>query len=136
MSKRAKFSVVALAAVAGWTLLAATWFFGDRAALAGAALLNTDLAGIEGYDLRVWRNAFPSGTTTDFHHHPGHEVVYVLDGRMTVRIEAEELSLEAGDLVYVPAGTAMQVSNKSSAGGEILIFMLAKKDAPLKQSHQ
>jgi quercetin dioxygenase-like cupin family protein len=126
---------MALLAAAGWALLGATWFFGDRPALAGGALLKTDLAGIEDYDLRVWRNAFPAGSATDFHHHAGHEVVYVLDGRMTVRIEEREVPLETGELVYVPAGTAMQLSNRSDAGGEILIFMLAKKGEPLKQSH-
>jgi hypothetical protein len=78
MRKRAKVPVVALLAVAGWALLGATWLAGERPAMAGGALLKTDLAGIEGYDLRVWRNAFPAGSATDFHHHAGHEVVYVL----------------------------------------------------------
>jgi hypothetical protein len=29
----------------------------------------------------------------------------------------------------------MQVMNRGAGGGEILVFMLAKKGAPLKQSH-
>ena len=45
-------------------------------------LLTTDLDGIEGYELRMWRTDIGPGVVGAKHYHPGTECLYVLEGAM------------------------------------------------------
>jgi quercetin dioxygenase-like cupin family protein len=43
-------------------------------------LLTTDLVGMEGYELRMWRTDIGPGVVGAKHYHPGTECIYVLEG--------------------------------------------------------
>ena len=45
-------------------------------------LLTTDLKGIEGQEVRMWRTDIPPGVVGAKHYHPGTECIYVLDGAL------------------------------------------------------
>lgn len=94
-------------------------------------LLRTDLQGIKSHELLVWTNDFPLGSTTDLHHHAGHEVVYVLNGEVSIRVGDRDKIYRKGALILVPAGSSMKVSNVSTKPAKTLVYMLAKKGAAL-----
>jgi quercetin dioxygenase-like cupin family protein len=94
-------------------------------------LLKTELQGIDGYRLMVWTNDFPPGAETYLHHHTGHEVGYILEGEVRIRAGDETKTYRQGQAVHLPAGASMVVQNASKAPAKTLVYMLAKKDAPL-----
>ena len=55
------------------------------------------------------------GDETTAHQHPGAEVIYVLRGRLVLRVEDDEHVLEAGDSVYFDAGTPHAYSRAGAA---------------------
>ncbi len=94
-------------------------------------LLRTDLRGIKSHELLVWTNDIPVGSTTDLHHHAGHEVVYVLNGEVKIRVGDRGKIYRKGTLILVPAGATMKVSNVSTKPAKTLVYMLTKKGADL-----
>lgn len=58
-----------------------------------------------------------------FHSHEKQEEVYVcLDGSLTMIVDGEEVRLETGDIVRVPAEVNRAVGNRTSRPGTILIL--------------
>lgn len=58
------------------------------------------------------------------HIHPdADKVYYVLSGNATVQVGEEEDSLEAGEAVLAPAGSAHGVANRSADLLRLLVFM-------------
>lgn len=55
-------------------------------------------------------------------HHRLHDMFYVLDGTLTMRLGDETLELEAGSFVCVPPGVVHTFSNKSGAPVRLLNF--------------
>jgi quercetin dioxygenase-like cupin family protein len=47
---------------------------------------------------------FEDGARTNWHVHPGEQILYVLDGQGRAGTEAEEFAIGPGDLVYSPPG--------------------------------
>lgn len=47
---------------------------------------------------------FENGARTNWHIHPGEQVLYVLEGEGRVGTETEQAALKPGDAVYAPAG--------------------------------
>ena len=107
--------------------LAMTMVLGRKSASADALILHTQLKGLQGYELLVWRNRFPPHSATDLHHHAGHEFVYILDGTITARIGAEDMAVKSGEMFYVEPGQTMKVSNAGDKPGTILVIPLAKR---------
>lgn len=62
-------------------------------------------APVEDADLNVLGVLFEPGARTDWHSHPGGQVIYVLEGRALVQTEAgERVVAGPGDAVHAPAG--------------------------------
>lgn len=95
-------------------------------------LFRANLEGVEGYELLIWTNDFPAGSATDLHHHGGHEFLYVLEGEVQVRVGEETKIYASGQLIHVPVGTSMKVSNVGARSAKTLVYMLAKEGTPLK----
>jgi quercetin dioxygenase-like cupin family protein len=58
------------------------------------------------------------------HAHEGSDKVYaVLEGTVTVTIDADSQSLKSGDVVLCPAGSSHGVSNNSDSRASLLVFM-------------
>src|SRR5919202_4857156 len=66
-------------------------------------LLTTDLVGMEGYELRMWRTDIGPGVVGAKHYHPGTECIYVLEGALILEKEGEAPAhLKAGEAHCVP----------------------------------
>lgn len=67
------------------------------------------------------------GQTQKVHTHTGSDkVYYVLSGRATVRVGAEQQELQAGQGVLAPAGEEHGVMNAGQEPLTLLVFMAAK----------
>ena len=66
------------------------------------------------------------------HTHPGEEVIYVLEGTLEYQIEDKPpVTLKAGDVLFIPAGTVHSAQNPGSATGSELATYIVEKGKPL-----
>lgn len=96
-------------------------------------LLRTDLAGMEGKELIVQLVEVAPGAATGRHHHPGHEVAYVLDGTGVLEIEGRPpLSSKAGEVNYIPARQVHEGRNASTTAPlRLVVFRIHEKGQPI-----
>ena len=98
-----------------------------------AALLRTDLAGAEGYELHMWRTDIGPGVVGAKHYHPGTECIYVLKGEMNLeKVGQETIHLKPGDAHCVPPRTVLVPRNASGTEPyQSLVVMVAPKGLPI-----
>ena len=66
------------------------------------------------------------------HIHPGEEVIYVLEGQIEYQIEDKPpVTLKAGDVLFIPAGTVHSARNPGSVRGSELATYIVEKGKPL-----
>ncbi|QHO76306.1 cupin [Bradyrhizobium sp. CCBAU 051011] len=66
------------------------------------------------------------------HTHPGEEVIYVLEGQLEYQIEDKPpVTLKAGDVLFIPAGTVHSARNPGSVTGSELATYIVEKGKPL-----
>jgi quercetin dioxygenase-like cupin family protein len=66
------------------------------------------------------------------HSHPGEEIVYVLEGSLEYELEGKPpVTLKAGDVLFVPAGTIHSAKNVGSGNGAELATYIVEKGKPL-----
>ena len=66
------------------------------------------------------------------HSHPGEEIVYVLEGSLEYEVEGKPpVTLKAGDVLFVPAGTIHSAKNVGSGNGAELATYIVEKGKPL-----
>ena len=73
------------------------------------------------------------GITSSRHTHPGDEIVYVLDGApLEYELEGRTpVTLKAGDVLFIPAGTIHAAKNVGNRKGAELATYLVEKGKPL-----
>ena len=72
------------------------------------------------------------GVTFPRHSHPGEEVVYVLEGVWESEVEGKPtVRLEAGDVLFIPAGTVHGAKNVGTTLGSELATYIVEKGKPL-----
>ena len=64
------------------------------------------------------------------HKHPGEEIIYVLEGSLEYQVEGEPTTLNAGDVLLVPAETIHAVRNVGSANAAELATYVVEKGKP------
>ncbi len=96
-------------------------------------LLNTPLAGIAGKEANVVLFAVGPGWTIGKHSHPGHIIVYMLEGSIKIEVEGEPTQiLSPGDLLYELPGPRMVANNVSSTeGARFLVFQVGGIGEPV-----
>jgi quercetin dioxygenase-like cupin family protein len=95
-------------------------------------LVNTDLVGPEGYEVRIWRTDIPPGVVGAKHYHPGTECIYVLEGALNLEEGGASAHLKAGDAHCVPPKTVLVPSNASNTEPyKSLVVMIAPKGQPI-----
>mgnify|MGYP002402391107 CR=1 FL=1 len=96
-------------------------------------LLRTDLAGIDRYELIVSRLETAPGWSHGRHYHPGHEIVYVLEGNGALDLEGRpEQRLQPGTVSYVPPGKVHAGRNASPKEMfKFILFRLHAKNQPI-----
>jgi quercetin dioxygenase-like cupin family protein len=66
------------------------------------------------------------------HTHPGEEIIYVLEGSLEYQIEGKPpITVKAGDVLFVPAGTIHAVKNVGSGTAAELATYVVEKGKPL-----
>ena len=72
------------------------------------------------------------GVAASKHTHPGEEIVYVLEGSLEYQIEGKPpMTLKAGDVLFIPAGTIHSAKNVGSSKGAELATYIVEKGKPL-----
>ena len=99
-------------------------------------LKRTDLQrhdlGIPGREAVQTRIDFGPGVTAPRHTHPGEEVIYVLEGSLEYQVEGKPpVTLKAGDVLFIPAGTIHTAKNVGSRPGAELATYVVEKGKPL-----
>jgi quercetin dioxygenase-like cupin family protein len=106
------------------------------AALIAASVTRTDLQrhdlsapGREAVQVRV---DLAPGVAFGKHTHPGEEIIYVLEGSLEYQIEDKPpVTLKAGDVLFIPAGTVHAARNVGSVTGSELATYIVEKGKPL-----
>ena len=72
------------------------------------------------------------GTTAPRHSHPGEEIIYVLEGTWEYTVEGKPpLTLNAGEVLFIPAGTIHSARNVGTGRGAELATYIVEKGKPL-----
>ena len=75
---------------------------------------------------------FDPGVAFPKHTHYGEEIIYVLEGTLQYQIENEPpVTLNAGEVLFVPAGAAHTAKNVGSVNGAELGTYIVEKGKPL-----
>jgi quercetin dioxygenase-like cupin family protein len=87
---------------------------------------------IPGREVIQVRVEMDAGAGLPMHTHPGEEIAYVLEGTWQFEIEGKgALTLEAGDVSFVPAGVKHSAKNVGSSKGAVLATYVVEKGKPL-----
>ncbi len=117
-------------------MLAAVGFAGLCAAQAPPGITRTDLQredlsapGRETIQVLV---EFAPGAAFPAHSHPGEELVYVTEGSLEYAIAGQPpVTLEAGDVLFIPARAVHAVRNVGKGNGAELATYFVEKGQPL-----
>jgi quercetin dioxygenase-like cupin family protein len=72
------------------------------------------------------------GTIFPKHKHPGEEIIYVLEGSLKYEVEGKlPLTLKAGDVLFIPAGTIHSASNVGSGNAAELATYVVEQGKPI-----
>jgi quercetin dioxygenase-like cupin family protein len=75
---------------------------------------------------------FAPGVAFPRHSHPGEEIVYVTEGSLVYEVEGKPPKLlDAGDVLFIPAGAVHAVRNVSDGKGAELATYVVEKGKPL-----
>jgi quercetin dioxygenase-like cupin family protein len=85
--------------------------------------------GREAVQVRV---AFSPGVVAPRHSHPGEEIVYEVEGSLEYRLEGKPpVTLKAGEVLFIPAGTIHEVKNVGTGNAAELATYIVEKGKPL-----
>ena len=87
------------------------------------------MPGHEAFQVRV---DFAPGAAFGKHTHPGEEIIYVLEGALEYEVEGKPpVTLKAGDVLFIPAGTIHAAKNVGSVNAAELATYVVEKGKPL-----
>jgi len=84
--------------------------------------------GREAIQMRI---AIAPGVTFPDHSHPGEEIIYVLEGTFEYRVEGRPVTVGAGEVLFIPAGTVHAARNIGSGNAVELATYIVEKGQPL-----
>src|SRR4029078_8451344 len=75
---------------------------------------------------------FAPGVAFPPHSHPGEEIVYVIEGLLEYQVDGKPpVTLKAGEVLFVPAGTVHAAKNGGSGNAAELATYIVEKGKPL-----
>jgi quercetin dioxygenase-like cupin family protein len=112
---------------------------GDRAlnaqqpaVLKRAVLLQHDVNGFAGREVTMVSLEVPLAAQTGWHHHPGEEYSYVLEGEGVMEVKGQApIPLKAGSVVHNDEGVVHNAKNTSTAPFKLVTFYVVEKGKPL-----
>lgn len=88
--------------------------------------------GIPGREVVQARVDIAPGSLAARHSHPGEEIVYVLEGSLEYQLDGKPpVTLKAGDVLFIPAGTIHSARNVGTGRGSELATYVVEKGKPL-----
>jgi len=125
--KTIRIAAAAALIVAGGLLLSA--------APAQEGIKRTDLQrhdlSVPGREVFQVRVEFAPGAAFPRHTHPGEEIIYVLEGTLQYDVEGKPpVTLKAGDVLFIPAGTIHAAKNAGSTNAAELATYVLEKGKP------
>lgn len=89
---------------------------------------------VPGWETLQARVDFAPGASFPAHRHPGEEIIYVLTGTLEYGVEGQPpVTLEAGDVLFVPAGVFHSARNTGTTPGSELATYVLEKGRPLTE---
>jgi len=87
---------------------------------------------VPGREVVQVRVDFAPGAAFPRHTHPGEEIIYVLEGTLEYTVEGKPpVTLKAGDVLFIPAGTIHAAKNVGSVNAAELATYIVEKGKPL-----
>src|SRR5258706_4217330 len=87
---------------------------------------------VPGREVVQVRVDFAPGVVAPAHNHPGEEIVYAIEGSMEYRLKGKApVTLKAGQVLFIPAGTIHEVKNVGSGNAAELATYIVEKGKPL-----
>ena len=126
-----KMQIIAMAAFFVGAVLAPLGAQAQQAGVTRTDLQRHDLSapGREAIQVRV---DLAPGVAFGKHTHPGEEIIYVLEGSLEYQVEGKPpVTLKAGDVLFIPAGTVHSARNVGSVTGSELATYIVEKGKPL-----
>src|SRR5262245_16287266 len=75
---------------------------------------------------------FAPGAAFGKHTHPGEEIIYVIEGLLEYEVAGKPpVTLKAGDVLFIPAGTVHAAKNVGSTNAAELATYIVEKGKPL-----
>jgi len=89
---------------------------------------------VPGREVLQARVDFAPGASFPSHRHPGDEIIYVLKGTLEYGVEGQPpVTLEAGNVLFVPAGVFHSARNLGTTPGSELATYVLEKGKPLTE---
>ena len=90
--------------------------------------------GAPGREVVQARVEIDPGQLSPRHRHPGEEIINVLEGTLEYEVEGKPpVTLKAGDVLFIPAGTIHAAKNVGSGNAaELATYVLEKGKPPLE----
>jgi len=90
--------------------------------------------GVPGREVVQVRVDFAPGAAFPRHTHPGEEIINVLEGSLEYEVDGKPpVTLKAGDVLFIPAGTIHAAKNVGSDNAaELATYVLEKGKPPLE----
>ena len=106
--------------------------------VAQAQLVGTRRIDLQWHDLVPGREVIQvmvelePGTMAPGHSHPGEELIYVFEGTWEYTLDGKPpVTLKAGDVLFIPAGTIHSARNVGTSRGKELATYIVEKGKPL-----
>ena len=100
------------------------------ASLLAESLLRDTIEGVEGKEIIVSRVSFPPHTQLPWHWHPGEEVLYVIEGSVTLKRRGQpDVLSTAGDAQKI-APEVVHTGKTGEVGAELVIFRVHTAGEP------
>lgn len=120
--------IVALVMVIGGSGLT---LYAQQPGIKRSDLQRHDLS-VPGREVVQVRVDFAPGAAFGKHSHPGEEIVYVIEGSLEYQVEGKPpVTLKAGEVLFIPAGTIHAAKNVGSRNGAELATYVVEKGKPL-----
>ena len=131
MTKVKQMKLMTIAALIAGAVLAPLGVQAQQAGVTRTDLQRHDLSapGREAIQVRV---DLAPGVAFGKHTHPGEEIIYVLEGQLEYQVgDKPPVTLKAGDVLFIPAGTPHSARNPGSVTGSELATYIVDKGKPL-----
>ncbi len=131
MTRMNKMQLMAMAAIVATAVLAPFGAQAQQSGITRTDLQRHDLSaqGREAIQVRV---DLAPGVAFGKHTHPGEEIIYVLEGQLEYQVgDKPPVTLKAGDVLFIPAGTPHSARNPGNVTGSELATYIVEKGKPL-----